>query len=559
MLRELRIQNFAIIDRLEVQFFGRLNVLTGETGSGKSIVVDAIDLLLGGRAQAEQIRTGAEEAVLEAAFEVPPQSPVAAGLTEMDLQGDDDGILIIRRILNRSGKSRAYINGRLVTLGQLQPLGDLMVDIHGQHEHQSLLKTDQQLYLLDAFGKLPERVREYHDRYVAFRKLEDDLGRLQGTDRDRAQREDLLRFQSQEIEAAELSPGEDVRLEQERAVLANAGRLSSLTDEAYQRLYAADDAILSRLASVASSVEDLARTDERMVDLAESCGGGLAELREVADRLRDYRDRIEHNPERLGEIEDRIHLIQSLKKKYGPTLEEILEKHRTIREDLNAISTYDDRLKEVRDQVEKERDASVKLAKGLTKERTRSARLLERKVRGELSLLKMAKTRFEIRLQTSHAPGDLGSTGGDRIEFLVAPNPGEEPRPLARIASGGELSRIMLSLKSILAGVDRIPTLIFDEVDAGTGGAVAEEIGRRLRDLAEYRQVLCITHLPQIASQASTHFTIEKVTSNGRLVTRVKRLEKDGRVEEIARMLGGREMTQTAVRHAREMLNLGTQ
>jgi len=556
MLRELRIQNFAIIDRLEIRFHEQLNVLTGETGSGKSIVVDAVDLLLGGRASSEQIRTDCDEAVLEAAFEVSREGPLAAQLREMDLSDGSGDELVIRRVVGRAGKSRAQVNGRLVSIGQLQQLGNGLVDIHGQHEHQSLLKPEQQLYLLDAFGKLLPRREEFHRRYLAFRKIQTELSELGTQESDRSRREDYLRFQIQEIETAHLSPGEDVRLEQERNLLANAERLAVLSEEAYQHLYAADGAIAAQLARVETAVNELARTDERMKDVSTACSEASAQLREVAGRLRDYKDGIEYDPKRLEQVEERLYGMASLKKKYAPTLEGILTFLQKAREELGALDTHEERLKSLRRAEEEARAKCADLAQQLTRERTRGARSLEKKVEQELARLKMGRTKFKIRVEPRPGAEDLEPTGADLIEFLVSPNPGEELKALARIASGGELSRLMLSIKSILAGVDRVPTLIFDEVDAGIGGGVAEVVGQRLKELARHRQVLCITHLPQIASQAALHFTVEKLLSNGRAVTRIKRLEREDRVEEIARMLGGRELTPTAFQHAREMLDL---
>lgn len=559
MLGELRIQNFAIVDHLEIQFQEQLNVLTGETGSGKSIVVDAVDLLLGGRAASEQIRTGCDEAVLEAAFKISDDGLIAQQLSEMDLAVESGEDLIIRRVLSLSGRSRAQINGRLVTIGQLQQVGNLLVDIHGQHEHQSLLRPDQQLFLLDAFGKQIPLREEYHRQYLTFQKIRNELAEMSNRERDRYQREDLLRFQAEEIGSAQLLPGEDVQLEQERNILANAERLAVLADEAYRSLYDSDGAILSQLARVESLIGDLVRTDDRMKDLAEHGSGATVLLRDIAERLRDYKENIEYDPKRLEQVEDRLQWIAGLKKKYAPTMDGIRAFHQTINDELAGLSSHDERLAVLRSAMEARRGECAALAKRLTRERTRGARALEKKIEKELGQLKMGRTKFQIRIESRDAMDDFGPTGADAIEFLVAPNPGEEPKPLARIASGGELSRIMLSLKSILAAVDRVPTLIFDEVDAGIGGAVAEVVGQRLKDLARHRQVLCVTHLPQIASQAETHFTVEKSSSDGRAVTRVRALVKEARIEEIARMLGGRDLTPTAFKHAREMLDLGAQ
>jgi DNA repair protein RecN (Recombination protein N) len=471
----------------------------------------------------------------------------------LDEAGDD---LVIRRVVGRSGKSRAQVNGRLVSIGQLQQLGNLLVDIHGQHEHQSLLKPEQQLYLLDAFGKMLPRREEFHRRYLALRKVQSELSKLGSRDSDRSRREDFLRFQIQEIETAQLSPGEDARLEQERRLLANAERLAVLSEEAYQHLYAADGAIVTQLARVESSVNELARTDERMKDVSAACSEASAQLREVAGRLRDYKAGLEYDPKRLEQVEERLHSMASLKKKYAPTLEGILDFLQKAKDELTALDTHDERLKSLQGEAEEARAKCADLAQQLTRDRSRAARSLEKKVEQELARLKMGKTKFEIRIESRQGSEALEPTGADTIEFLVSPNPGEELKPLARIASGGELSRMMLSLKSILAAVDRVPTLIFDEVDAGIGGGVAGVVGQRLKELARHRQVLCITHLPQIASQAALHFTVEKLQSNGRTVAKIKRLEREDRVEEIARMLGGRELTPTAFQHAREMLDL---
>ena len=557
MLRELRINNFAIIDRLEIRFHERLNVLTGETGSGKSIMVEAVDLLLGGRPAAEQIRTGCDEAVLEAAFELPPKSPVLDPLQVMDLRDDAGGDLILRRVLTRAGKSRAYINGNLVTVGQLQQVGNLLVDLHGQHEHQSLLQSDQQLYMLDAYGRLLELRAEFRGRRARYLRIAGELSELEGSERDRMQREDLLNYQAEEIGAAQLTAGEDLRLEKEREVLSNSARLSSLAEEAYQSLYGEDGAILSRLAGVESALLDLARIDDRMRDPAEGCARASVELQELSRRLRDYREEIEFDPERLEAIEERLHRIAALKKKYAPTIEGILELHRKLEDERDGLAGRDERLRSLKAEGEQARAECADLASRLTRERTRTARQLEKKVEQELGHLKMGRTRFAIRIESTPGTGEFGPSGSDTAEFLVAANPGEEPKPLARVASGGELSRIMLALKSILASVDSVPTLVFDEVDAGIGGAVAEVVGHRLKALARHRQVICVTHLPQIASQAAEHFTVQKNIAEGRTVTRVRRLEKEDRVEEIARMLGGREMTPTAFKHAREMLDLG--
>jgi DNA repair protein RecN (Recombination protein N) len=559
MLRELRIRNFAVISDLELHFQEGFTVLTGETGAGKSILVDAVELLLGGRAGTDYIRTGSDEAVLEAAFTQIPPHTVTERLQEMGLlvaNPSEEEEILIRRIISRTGKSRIYLNGGLIPLGLLQPLGELLVDIHGQHEHQSLLKPALQLELLDDYGKLGPLRETYRQHYVRLRALRREKEQLESSERDRAKQEDLLRFQQHEIQSANLSVGEEEQLVQERQILSNAERLATLSAEAYEVLYGSEGSVLSQLARVEKVVAELSLVDPRWSEGGELSSQAANSLREVAERLRTYQDRIEHDPKRLEEIEDRLHLIGRLKKKFGATIEEILTALKQFEEELAGLSNREERLREIEEKLKEEQSRVRELAQKLSGERILAARSLAQAVEKELKNLRMGSTTFEVGIQRMEDEETFEPTGADHIEFVIAPNPGEDPRPLSRIASGGELSRIMLALKGILAGVDRVPTLIFDEVDAGIGGAVAEVVGRRLSAIARHRQVFCITHLPQIAALASTHIAVEKKTEGGRTTTRAASLSDSDRVEEIARMLGGRKITSTTLQHAREMLGL---
>ncbi|HEY5649061.1 MAG TPA: DNA repair protein RecN [Nitrospiria bacterium] len=558
MLRELRIENFAIIHRLEIPFDRGLTVLTGETGSGKSIVVDALGLLLGGRSSAGQIRSGCDEAVLEGFFEVPSKGPVSRLLLEADLSGDPADELIIRRVLSRNGRSRCYINGRLSTLSQLQALGNLLADIHGQNEHQSLLRPELQLYFLDAYGKLLEKRDDFLGLHREYRRTQEELRELETLERDRLQREDLLQFQEQEIREAGLSPGEDIGLQQERDILGNAERLAVMANEAYQALYGGDGALLEGLEEVGQTLEKLVETDGRLSDISSGCAESIVQLREASSRLRDYKDEISFDPARLEEVESRLHRIEDLKKKYAGTIEGILKRGEEVRSELETLRTNDERVRSLREKLEKDRAAMVRAAGRLSSAREKTAGILGARVEEELGRLKMEKTRFVIHVNPVSDPDQFGPSGADTVEILVSANAGEEPRPLSRVASGGELSRIMLSVKTILSGVDRIPILVFDEVDSGVGGVVAGVVGNRLKGLSRNRQVFCITHLPQIASQADAHYTVEKRAEKGRTVAGVRPLDPKGRVEEIARMLGGRKSTPAAFKHAREMLNQNT-
>jgi DNA repair protein RecN (Recombination protein N) len=555
MLRELRIQNFTIIESLELNFSDGLTVLTGETGAGKSILVDALELLLGGRSSTDQIRTGSHEAILEAAFSSFPKHPATAQLKEMELLKSGDEEILIRRIISQSGKGRAYLNGGLIPLGLLQQLGESLVDFHGQHEHQSLLKGDHQMDLLDAYGghvPLRDTYQQHYERLLALKREREELRLLE---HDRSRLEDLLRFQEQEIKSARLRPGEEEELDQERQLLSHAERLSAWTAEAYDTLYEADGSILSRMSRIEFLVNELTQIDPRLEEVISLTSEANANLNEIAERLRAYRDQVEYDPRRLEEIEDRLHWIGRLKKKYGGTVEEVLDTLEKVEEELRGLSGREERLSQI-DIQEKEQQSKVEdLARKLTRERRRSAKSLEKEMQRELKHLGMARTTFEVRMKPQNDKEDLGSKGAEEAAFMIAPNPGEEARMLSRIASGGELSRMMLALKVILGDVDRVPTLVFDEVDAGIGGAVAEVVGERLRAIAKRRQVLCITHLPQIAAYATTHIAVEKRLDGGRTTARASSLSERERVDEIARMLGGREITPTAVKHAREMLD----
>ncbi len=559
MLQELRIQNFAVISDLQLRFSDGLTIFTGETGAGKSILVDAVELLLGGRAGTDFIRTGSDEAVLEAVFTAIPTHPITGQLTEMGLLTHDPPEaeeILIRRIIPRSGKGRIYLNGGLVPLGLLQQLGEVLVDIHGQHEHQSLLKHELQLELLDGYGKLISLREMYRQHYLKLNALSREQQELQALESDRVRLSDLLQFQYQEITSAHLKRGEEEQLAQERQLLSNAEHLTALSSEAYEALYGAEGSILSRLSRVGSLLGELGQIDPRWGEAKELSASAEASLREVAERLRAYRDRIEYDPKRLEEIEDRLHQIGRLKKKYGATVEEVLRTLEKVEEELKGLSSREGRLQIIEEQLREEQKKAHELAQKLTHERGNAARSLAKGMERELKPLRMGRTTFEVRIKQIDSAEGLGPTGADIVEFLIAPNPGEEARLLTRIASGGELSRIMLALKAILSDVDRVPTLIFDEVDAGIGGAVAEVVGQRLKAISRHRQVFCITHLPQIAAHATTHIAVEKRVEAGRTVTRASQLSDQERVEEVARMLGGRKITPTTLKHAQEMLGL---
>lgn len=564
MLKELNIRNIAIIDELRVEFAPGLNVFTGETGAGKSVVVDALSLALGERASADLIRTGCSEAVVEAAFELKwrAAAEISSLLSEQGIemaQGDD---LIVRRVLSSSGKNKIYINGSLANLATLSAVGANLADIHGQHEHQSLLSLEHQMQMLDSFGghdALLEEVATEYRRLIAIRK---DLAGLQEGERDRALREDMLRYQKNEIEAAMLKPGEDAELARTQKVMASAEKLDALSGMADEALYSSDQSALAKIKKAVNGLKEAAAIDKSLKGPLEMCESGRAQIEEAAREINSYHTRAESDPQRLEQIGDRLDMIQRLKRKYGNTVDEIIAFGAQASASLDRMERSTEEIEKLKSGIQEIKLGLTSKTNSLTTRRKTAARVLEKKVEKELGDLAMKKTVFTVTI-TQEPGGDtfdglkLGPKGVDRVEFLISPNAGEEPRPLAKIASGGELSRIMLALKTILVEGDSIPTLVFDEVDAGIGGAVAEEVGKKLKRVAAKRQVFCITHLPQIASMAGSHYGVSKSVKNDRTSTEVRLLDKQERVDEIARMLGGKTITDATIKHAEEMLQRG--
>jgi DNA repair protein RecN (Recombination protein N) len=554
MLKLLRINNIALIPALEVEFGPGLTLLTGETGAGKSILIDSLGLLLGDRASPDLIRSGEERAAVEAVFEM---ADAAGLLEERGLSAEADEV-VIRRELQVSGKGRSTVNGALVPVSLLRDLAPRLTVIHGQHEPQGLLDASTHLDLLDHFAGADDG-RPLAEFFHDLRAAEAALDRLRGDRREAERRREMLEFQATEIEKAALVPGEEEALRVEKARQANADRLAALSGEAYGLLYDDEGAALSRLGQVFRRVEDLASIDSSFQPYLEARAGALAPLEDLALRLRDYHEQLEVSPGRLDEIEARLALLERLKKKYGATIEEVLAFGERCRRELDALLSPEEQEGTLEARRERLAAAYLERARALSKRRRAAALDLRRRVQTELAELAMEKTRFEVAFTPAEADGVADPSGWterglERAEFLLSPNPGEELRPLARIASGGELSRIMLGLKSVVRSDEPGLTLVFDEVDAGIGGRVAEVVGRKLKAVAARQQVLCVTHLPQIAAFADQHLAVRKRVERGRTITLVEPLAGDTRVEEVARMLGGETITATARQHAREML-----
>ncbi|CAN5879312.1 DNA repair protein RecN [soil metagenome] len=537
MLRFLRIQHLAVIDRLELDFEPGLTVLTGETGAGKSILVGAVGLLVGGRASADLVRTGETQAVVEAVFDTP-----------------DGREVIVRREISAQGRSRALIDDGLVTSTALRDTCGGLVDLHGQHEHQLLLDPDAHLDLLDAFGGFAGMRAGTAATFAAWQRLRAEREQLLTGEREKAARADFIRFQLAEIDRVSPRSGEDDELAATRQVLANADKLQRLCAEAYTALYEGDEAALPTLGIVWRRVGDLAALDARFDPYLEARDAVKSQLEDLAFFLRSYAGDIDASPARLQEIEDRLAALERLKKKHGPSLGEVIATAERLRRDLHDIEHSAERTMELDQALTTARDDYAAAAGALSEARRKAAPEFSKRLERALADLAMTRTRCEVRLTDPADETRWSERGFETGEFFISPNPGEDLRPLARIASGGELSRIMLALKTLASTDAPGKTLIFDEVDAGIGGAVADVVGKRLQALAGHVQVLCITHLPQIAAYGRSHFLITKSVRRDRTMTDVSRLVGPGREQEMARMIGGADVSATVMASAREML-----
>jgi DNA repair protein RecN (Recombination protein N) len=553
MLIELRIKNFAIIDELNLSFSKGFNILSGETGAGKSIILNAVHLLLGDKATEEWIRSSEEEANVEALFDISGNSEIKERMKEKapPLQGaGEEDSLLIRRVISRSGRGKVFINGNLATLGVLSGVGEGLLSIYGQHEHQSLQRVETHIDILDEFGGLLALREEFQKQYLEFISLSEEVEKIRVARERKAKERDLMVFQSREIETSGIQIGEEASLKEDRTLLTHAKKLMDFAHASGEALYSEGGSAIEKVQRVLNQCREVAAIDPFLSQPMKALESVLIQLEEIALTLRGYSRRVDINPTRLEEIENRLEEIDRLKRKYGPTVEEVLSFKLKIDEALKSFTSDEERLSQLEGLLGPLRQTLNDLAEKLSGERKRVALELKKSVERELSSLGMKKTVFEIRMD----PSPLSLRGADRVEFLISPNVGEEVKPLAKIASGGELSRIMLAMKRILAKVGGRQVLIFDEVDSGIGGAMAEVVGKKLKELSRHHQVICVTHLPQIACFADQHHSVRKEVKSGRTMTLVDRLDKESIVDEIARMLGGVKVTEKTKAHAREMI-----
>jgi DNA repair protein RecN (Recombination protein N) len=563
MLQELSIRNFAIIDNLRIQFAPGLTILSGETGAGKSILINAINLVLGSRASAALIRTGCEVAELEALFQVSSRSAAAR---TMDANGytSHEGLLI-RRIVSRKDSNRIYINGRLATMQLLCAITENLASISGQHVHQNLLKEEHHLLVLDQFGGLLSQRQAIFDAYHEMLPLMDKLERLRTLKNRRAQQVELLQYQRNEIESAALTEAEDTRLEQERNRLKNSELLFQTVYQAVEEIYSGQGSVVEKLTAVRKNIEKAGRIDSALSPGVDHLIQINFLLEELVDHLRNYLKTVEMDESRLEAVEERLDLINKLKRKYGGSLDGVFAHSEAVSLELAEVENVDEQITVTEKQLAGCHNRLAESALNLSQQRRKTAKALAHAVEAELKNLKMGQTRFEVALHHVKTVDRTSAflqvngmqvfeSGLDRAVFRIAPNVGEELKPLTAIASGGELSRIVLALKSILAATDAVETVVFDEVDAGIGGGTAEVVGHKLLELSAHHQVICITHLPQIAKFGSHHFSISKRVVKGRTLTAITVLDEKSRVEELARMLGGVDITPTTLNHARELL-----
>lgn len=562
MLLELSIQDFALIDRLRLQFGKGLNIMTGETGAGKSIIIDSVNFVLGERSSKDIIRTGMDKTEVTAVFENINNDDLAKIMEEYGIEADDD-VLILYRELNTSGRSLCRVNGRTVTTSVLKSIGNFLIDIHGQHEHQSLLNENNHIELLDTFGgngvsKLKEEVA---GSYREVRHIKHQLKSITGDEIERERKLNFLDYQIKEIDGAKLKVGEEEELLKQRTILNNAEKLYSVLSSCYSTLYESQDedrSVFDKLGYVISELRSISGIDEKINNIYKSIEDTYYTLESAITDIREYRDSIDFNLELINEVESRLDLISKLKRKYGKTVKDILAYRESIYKEMQDIQNSEETAEKLRKQLNAAEATLEDKSRQLSECRKKIAERLGMSITGELKYLGMDKSRFEVSLDVSKKDGQIiyNENGMDIVSFLISTNPGEPLKPLSKIASGGEISRIMLAIKIVLADTDKISSLIFDEIDTGISGRAAQAVAEKLSQISLSHQVICVTHLPQIASMADNHFYIEKKVSSGKTSTDVKKLDDKSRISEIARMLGSAKITDLTLKHAEEMITM---
>lgn len=565
MIKSLLIQDYALIEKIEAEFKSGLNIITGETGAGKSILIDAMSLLLGERASSDVIRKGAEKSVVEGIFEVDKNKKVKSLLAENELEELPQ--LIVRREISSKGSNRCFVNDTPVSLNIIKELGDLLVDLHGQHEHQSLLRKETHINFLDGFGNNEELLRTYKWLYNSLNKLLTELKEIKEKDSAYREKRDALEFQIKEIDAVSPQLGEEEKLQSELKILENSEKLLEFTNRIYEGLYESENSVQDSLSKVKNDLAELLKIDPSFNEISGECETALTLIKDISDFIRNYKAKIDIDPEQIEAARERLGAINLLKKKYGGTIESLLELRKKIGEEFQVAEGYSNQIQELEKKIKAVRENASQAAEKLSKERTKISKNVKKEIELILSELGIPNAKFEVRIaQKELKPSDedglkfnnknytYDSNGCDEVEFYISTNIGEDVKPLAKVASGGEVSRIMLALKSVLAKSDKLPLLIFDEIDSGISGNIAQKVGAALKSLAAYHQIIAITHLPQIAAFSDHQFAVEKKEMDGRVVSSIRKLTDHQKVIEVAKLLSGEKVTDASIKSAKELI-----
>lgn len=565
MLKSLEVKDYALIDHINIEFGKGLNIITGETGAGKSILIDAMSLLLGERASTEVVRKGAQKSFVEGIFDVENNSKVKSFLIENDIETQPE--LIIRREISLKGSNRCFINDSPVPLNTIKELGNLLVDLHGQHEHQSLLRTETHLEFLDEFGNNENLVENYFSLYSQLQKKSGELKELITSEQSLQEKKEIYFFQLKEIESVNPLPDEDENILSELNILENSEKLMSLSDDVYAKLYDDENSVIELLGEIKHKLNQLADIDKTFFESEGECDSALVILKELASSLRAYKSKIEINPAEVEEKRERLGAINLLKKKYGGSIQKVLEHKERITKELNLAENFADEISKIEKEIDRLRREAGLAAESLSSLRKKQALKVEAEVKKVLFQLGILNADFKVNFVLSETDGNNGNfvlvknkkyhcseNGIDEVEFYISTNAGEDLKPLTKVASGGEISRIMLSLKTILAKNDKLPLLIFDEIDTGVSGRIAQKVGAALKELASFHQIICITHLPQIAGMADHHYTVEKTFSDNRSVSFIKKLNSEEQIKEIAKLLSGEVLTPASIESAKQLI-----
>ncbi|AFH47847.1 DNA repair protein RecN [Ignavibacterium album JCM 16511] len=564
MLKSLEIKDYALIDHIQIEFEKGLNIITGETGAGKSILLDAMSLLLGERASSEVVRKGAQKSFVEGIFEVEGNKKVKALLEENDIEFFPE--LIVRREISLKGSNRCFINDSPVPLNLIKEIGDLLVDLHGQHEHQSLLKTETHIDFVDDFFSNEKLLNEYQSLYHQLKRKKAELNELKNKEALLKEKKDIYQFQINEIDSVNPLPQEDEELIEELNVLENSENLLLLSDEIYNLIYESDNSVNDMLGEVKHKLSQLSSIDKSMLEAEGECESALTIIKELASTIRAYKSKIDVDPKEVEEKRERLAAINLLKKKYGGTLQKVIEYRQKIGNEFNLAENFSEEISRYEKELKELQKQAGEAAQRLSESRKRQSKKIEAEVKKVLSQLGITEPQFEVRITSELSDNNedyilinskkylYSEKGIDEIEFFISTNPGEDLKPLVKVASGGEVSRIMLSLKTILAKNDKLPLLIFDEIDTGVSGRIAQKVGQALRDLASYHQIIAITHLPQIAAMANHHFVVEKTQEDNRSVSHIRKLNEEEHIREVAKLLSGEKLTDASIQSAVQLI-----